>query len=550
VSADAHLGAALARIADGPPGVWISTRDDGAIAAAAATAPPGPLHGLLFAVKDNIDVAGMPTTAGCPAYAFTPVTSAPAVEALEAAGAVLAGKTNMDQFATGLVGTRSPYGIPESVVAPGIIAGGSSSGSAVAVAAGLVDVALGTDTAGSGRVPAAMNAIVGFKPTRALVSTDGVVPACRSLDCVSVFARTCELAWRTLGVLAGGAPAPRDAAADARAQASPRVGVPREQDMEWFGDGEAPALFAAALERLRAMGATLVPIDFTPFAETAGLLYGGPWVAERLAAVGGFVAANPDAVHPVVREVILAAGDRTAVDAYNGQYRLEELLAQAAVTWEAVDVLAMPTAAIAPTVDEALADPHGVQTRLGRYTNFVNLMNLCAVSLPAGRRSGGAPFGLQLVAPPYADGLLAALGARFESTAPEATVRLAVVGAHLAGQPLNHQLTRRGARLLTRTRTAAAYRLHALAGTVPPKPGLTRTADGDGAAIEVEVWELDTTAFGAFTAEVPPPLGIGTVVLDDGTSVKGFICEPAGLAGATDITRFGGWRAYLAAGPA
>jgi allophanate hydrolase len=473
------------------------------------------------------------------------------VAALEAAGAVLAGKTNMDQFATGLVGTRSPYGIPESVLAPGVIAGGSSSGSAVAVAAGLVDIALGTDTAGSGRVPAAMNGIVGFKPTRSMVSTDGVVPACRSLDCVSVFARTCELAWRTLGVLAAdAAPARRDAAADARAQASPRVGVPRDQDLEWFGDDEAPALFAQALERLRSMGATIVPVDFAPFAETAGLLYGGPWVAERLAAVGGFVAANPDAVHPVVREVILAAADRTAVDAYNGWYRLEQLLAQTAPTWEAVDVLAMPTASIAPTVEETLADPHGVQTRLGRYTNFVNLMNLCAVSLPAGRRSGGAPFGLQLVAPPFADGLLAALGTRFESTAPEATVRLAVVGAHLAGQPLNHQLTRRGARLLTRTRTAPAYRLHALAGTVPPKPGLARSTDGDGAAIEVEVWELDTAAFGAFTAEVPPPLGIGTVELEDGTSVKGFICEPAGLAGATDITRFGGWRAYLAAGPA
>ncbi|MFN8121270.1 MAG: allophanate hydrolase [Thermoleophilia bacterium] len=542
----AHLDDALRRIGAAPEGVWISRPPDDAVRAAAAAAPPGPLHGLLFAVKDNIDVAGMPTTAACPAYAFTPEADAPVVARLRAAGAVLAGKTNMDQFATGLVGTRSPYGIPESVAAPGVIAGGSSSGSAVAVAAGLVDVALGTDTAGSGRVPAAMNAIAGFKPTRALVSTAGVVPACRSLDCVSVFARTTDLAWRALGAMCTATrPALRDAVERARAQAAPRVAVPSGA-LEWFGDAEAAALFATALGRLEAAGATLVPVDVTPFLEAATLLYGGPWLAERLAAVGDFITAHPDEVHPVVREAILSASGRTAVDAYNGAYRLEALVEAAAPVWAAADVLALPTAAIAPTVEEALADPHGVQSRLGTYTNFVNLMDLCALSVPAGVRPGGAPFGLQLIAPAFGDALLAAVGSRFEATAPEATVRVAVVGAHLSGQPLNHQLTRRGGRLVAATRTAAEYRLHHLAGTVPPKPGLVRAPGGDGAAIEVEVWELDAAAFGAFTAEVPPPLGIGTVTLGDGGQVKGFICEPAALEGAEEITRFGGWRAYLA----
>ena len=539
------LDDALGRIAASPEGVWISRPGDDDISRAVAAAPDGPLHGLLVGVKDNIDVAGMPTTAGCPAYAYTPGADAPAVARLRAAGAVVAGKTNMDQFATGLVGTRSPYGIPESVVAPGIIAGGSSSGSAVAVAAGLVDIALGTDTAGSGRVPAAMNAIAGFKPTRALVPTAGVVPACRSLDCVSVFARTCDLAWRALGAMAGGArPALRDAVADARAQAAPRVGVPATA-LEWFGDAEAEALFTAALGRLETVGATLVPVDMAPFLEAATLLYGGPWVAERLAAVGEFIAAHPDEVHPVVRDVILAAADRTAVDAYTGRYRLDALIEAAAPVWEAVDMLALPTAAIAPTIDETLADPHGVQAKLGRYTNFVNLMDLCAVSLPAGARTGGAPFGIQLVAPAFGDALLAAVGTRFETTAPQATVRVAVVGAHLAGQPLNHQLVRRGGKLIAATHTAPGYRLFHLTGTVPPKPGLVRAADG-GAAIEVEVWELGVAEFGAFTAEVPPPLGIGNVTLADGSSVKGFMCEPGSLDGSDEITRFGGWRAYLA----
>jgi allophanate hydrolase len=540
----AHLADALGRIAAGNSAIWISRCTDEAITAEATAAPDGPLSGTLFAVKDNIDVAGMSTTAGCPAFAYSPDHSAPAVDHLRAAGATLVGKTNLDQFATGLVGTRSPYGSLESVLAPGIISGGSSSGSAVAVAAGLVDIALGTDTAGSGRVPAALNGIVGLKPTRGLVSTVGVVPACRSLDCVSVFARSCAEAELALASMLG--PDGRRGEA-APVLAAPRVGVPTSGQLEWFGDLEAATLFDAAVTRLKALGAQIVEVDLDPFLAAGRLLYGGPWVAERTAVIGEFVAAHADDVHPVVREVVLAGADRTAVDAYQGAYRLEELVEETTGTWEQIDVLALPTTAIAPTVAETLADPHRVHARLGTYTTFVNLMDLCAISIPAGiRPTNGAPFGLQLVAPAFSDTLLSGLGTRFEATAPQATVALAVVGAHLSGQPLNHQLTRRGARLLAATRTAPNYRLHHLADTVPPKPGLVRTDGNDGVAIDVEVWELTTAAFGAFTAEVPAPLGIGSVTLDDGTTVKGFICEPAGLTGARDISEFGGWRAYRA----
>ncbi len=540
----AHLANALGRIAQSNPAIWISRCPDDAVAAEAGRAD-GPLAGALVAVKDNIDVMGMPTTAGCPAFAYTPDHSAPAVDRLRAAGGVLVGKTNLDQFATGLVGTRSPYGALESVLAPGIISGGSSSGSAVAVAAGLVDIALGTDTAGSGRVPAALNGIVGLKPTRGLVSRDGVVPACRSLDCVSVFARTCADAALALACMCDSDSRP--GAVTSAVLAAPRVGVPAPGQLEWFGDIEAAALFDAAVARLRALGSSIVEVDLTPFLAAGRLLYEGPWIAERTAAIGEFVSAHPDDVHPVVREVVLAGANRTAVDAYRGAYRLEEFAEQAAGGWARMDVLALPTTAIAPTVEEALANPHGIHAQLGTYTTFVNLMDLCALSIPAGvRATSGAPFGLQLAAPAFSDVMLTGLGTRFEATAPQATVAVAVVGAHLSGQPLNHQLTRRGARLVAATHTAPTYRLHHLAGTVPPKPGLVRTNDGDGVAIEVEVWELTTAAFGAFTAEVPAPLGIGSVTLADGTVVKGFICEPAGLADARDISEFGGWRAYRA----
>ncbi len=525
--------------------IWITRVPADDLAAPAG----GALSGARLAVKDNIDVAGLPTTAGCPEYAFMPERSAPVVERLTAAGAVVVGKTVMDQFATGLTGTRAPTGPVGCAADPRYIAGGSSSGSAVAVATGEADLALGTDTAGSGRVPAAMNGIVGLKPTRGLISVDGVVPACLSIDCVSVFARTCAEARMALGV-ATEPPGPgvRDAGRGVRDDlvraAAPRVGVPAEGQLT-FGDEESPALFAAAVDRLRAMGARIVEIDLTPFRRAGELLYGGPWVAERLASVGDFIRTMPHAtLDPVVRQVILGAEGIDAVAAYRGRYALDALVAEAAPAWEDMDALLVPTIPFAPTIAEVQADPHGVNAALGTYTDFVNLMDLCALALPAGTRSTGVPFGVQLVAPAFGDALLCDIGARAEGR----SVRIAVVGAHLTGQPLNHQLTGRGGRLVAATRTSSDYRLHRLPGTVPPKPGLVRAPGPDAVAIEVEVWELDEAAFGSFVAEVPPPLAIGTVRLEGGDEVAGFVCEPAALEGARDISHHGGWRAFLAAG--
>lgn len=522
--------------------IWITE-----ITGDGAPAPGGPLAGVRLAVKDNIDVAGVPTTAGCPEFAVTPERHAPVVERLTAAGARVVGKTVMDQFATGLTGTRSPTGPVSCVADARYISGGSSSGSAVAVARGEADIALGTDTAGSGRVPAAMNGIVGLKPTRGLISVDGVVPACLSVDCVSIFARTCEEALLALSVAAeppgpgvrGGA---REARADLVSLAAPRIGVPAAGALT-FGDEESAELFGAAVARLGSLGARLVEIDLRPFREAGDLLYGGPWVAERLAAVGDFIREHPDAtLDPVVRAVIMGAEGIDAVAAYRGQYALDALVRAAAPEWERMDALVVPTVPSAPTIAEVEADPHGVNAALGTYTNFVNLMDLCALAVPAGTRANGVPFGVQLIAPAFSDALLCALGGRFAAR----TTRIAVVGAHLSGQPLNHQLTGRGARLVAATRTAADYRLHRLPGTVPPKPGLVRAPGPDAVAIEVEVWELGEAEFGSFVDEVPPPLAIGTVRLADGSDVAGFVCEPGALEGAEDISRHGGWRAFLA----
>jgi allophanate hydrolase len=568
----------FARIAvRGDDHVWIALRPEAEVVGEAlalvkrrAAGEVLPLFGVPFAVKDNLDVAGLPTTAACPAFAYTPVADAEVVRRLRAAGALVIGKTNLDQFATGLVGVRSPYGAPSSVFNSDYISGGSSSGSAVAVAAGLASFALGTDTAGSGRVPAAFNNLVGWKPTKGLLSTTGLVPACRSLDCVSVFALTCADAAEIAGVVAAydvadayARPAPPERPAFPRAF---RFGVPRPGQLEFFGDAEAACLFAGAVLRLQALGGVAVEIDFAPFRATADLLYSGPWVAERLAAITPFVDEHPDALHPITAKIIGGARRFDAADAFRAFYRLEELRRVVAPTWDKIDVLLLPTTPTIYTHAELAAEPVLANTRLGTYTNFVNLLDMCGVAVPSGFRSDGLPQGVTLLAPAFADAAVLALGGRLHAalggklggtSAPldparlppapvSPAIQLAVVGAHLSGQPLNHQLTSRGATLARSTRTAGDYRLFALANTRPPKPGLVREPGFAGEGIEVEVWSISPAAFGAFTSEVPAPLAIGNLVLADGTSVKGFVCEPAGLAGATDITVYGGWRAYLA----
>ena len=544
-----------------------------------------PLYGVPFAVKDNIDVAGHPTTAACPAYSYVAGETAHAVERLTRAGAILVGKTNMDQFATGLVGTRSPYGACVNPFDARYIAGGSSSGSALAVALGQVSFALGTDTAGSGRVPAGFCNVVGLKPTRGLVSTHGVVPACRSLDCVSIFAPTVEDAAAVFEIARGyDAEDPYSRRPVIPAQAGiqngfrldprlrggdVRIGIPRASDLEFFGDDQARRAFDRALDTLRALGADVVEIDYTPFAEVAGLLYEGPWLAERLAAIRPFFEASRDRVHPVVREIIAKGARFTAVDAFEAQYHLRRLARICDDTWKRIDMLLVPTAGTIYRVDEVLAKPFALNANLGYYTNFVNLLDLTAIAVPGAFREDGRPFGITLIAPAFGEAALAQWGARFHRAAAqqlgatpfplpaaraqaaasaETGVTLAVVGAHLSGMPLNHQLTSRGARLLEACSTAARYRLYALKGTQPPKPGLARAANGSGISVEVELWSVPFETFGSFVAEVPAPLAIGTVVLADGREVKGFVCEGYALEGARDISAFGGWRRFVTEG--
>ncbi|MCC7251538.1 allophanate hydrolase [Hyphomicrobium sp.] len=560
------------RIADaGERPVWI-TLVPKEMALEKAKRAQGPLAGIPFAVKDNIDVAGLPTTCACPDFAYVPERSATVVERLEAAGAILIGKTNLDQFATGLVGTRSPYGIPASVFDPDYISGGSSSGSAVAVASGLVSFALGTDTAGSGRVPAAFNNIVGLKPTKGLVSARGVVPACRTQDTVSVFALTISDAAAVTSIAAafdGEDVYARKAMRPFAVETPPaglRVGVPAD-GLEFFGDGEAERLYRMSVERLAERGARIVEIDFAPFRDAARLLYQGPWVAERLAAIRTFAEQRPEALHEVVGAIIRGADKLSAVETFEGMYRLAELTRSAEAQWQTMDAMLLPTTGTTYRISDVLADPIQLNSNLGTYTNFVNLMDLSALAVPAGFRPNGLPFGVTLIGPAFDDGRLAAIGDALHRTLPDqrlgATTRrldetpaatpstpggrvaVAVVGAHLTGQPLNSQLQERNARLVTTARTAPGYRFYALAGTTPAKPGLV--FDGEGAGgIEVEIWDMDERGFGSFVALIPPPLGIGTLKLADGSLVKGFLCEPHAVRDATDITAFGGWRAWLA----
>jgi allophanate hydrolase len=558
----AVIAAIFARIkAEGVAPVWIALADEAeAMRQAEAWDPSKPLSGIPFAVKDNIDVEGLPTTAGCPSFAYLPKRSAVVVSRLLEAGAILIGKTNMDQFATGLVGVRSPYGACSSVFDERYISGGSSSGSAVAVARGLCAFSLGTDTAGSGRVPAAFNDLVGLKPTRGVLSASGVVPACRSLDCVSIFATSTEDAAAVWQV----AHSSGDTDADSRAMpvgadAAPwlsdgwRFGVPREADLEFFGDPHTPALFQQAVERLTAMGGTPVTIDLAPFRQAAALLYSGPWVAERFAAVGDFLSKGPADADPTVAGIILSATKYSAADVYRALEQLESLKRQAAVEWSQMDVLLLPTAGTTYTRMAVAADPVGLNANLGYYTNFVNLMDLAAIAIPAGFTPRGLPFGVSLIAPAFSDRALLTLAGRVldepvqEPAVAPGCVALAVVGAHLSGQPLNFQLTDRGARLMTTCQTSSEYQLFALPGTTPLKPGLVRAPGFRGGGIEVEVWAMPEQHLGSFVAAIPPPLGIGSVQLATGEWVKGFICEPCAIDGAQDVTAFGGWRRYLAA---
>jgi allophanate hydrolase len=655
--------------------VWISLLSRERVLGFAAALGDGdpaslPLYGVPFAIKDNIDLENAPTTAGCPDYAYTPTSSAFVVRKLIAAGAVPIGKTNLDQFATGLVGTRSPYGATFNSFDPAYVSGGSSSGSAVAVATGLVSFALGTDTAGSGRVPAAFNNIVGMKPTCGALSKSGVVPACRSLDCVSIFALTADDVGRVLDVAAGFDPedcysrelvssgsatiastngsgsVPPAAAATERLAREPLpagdslagrsvsagatltsgggvrswragepflFGVPRPGQLEFFGDEAYARLFKESVRRLEALGGRCAEIDFGPFLAAARLLYEGPWVAERYCAVGEFLERRPQSVHPVTRQIISTGRDATAVDAFRSQYRLLELRRTTERTWREIDFLVTPTAGTIYRIDAVEADPIRLNSNLGYYTNFVNLLDLSAVAVPAGFRGDGLPFGITFTARAGADAhllslanmfqrakptTLGALSVAFPSAMPNSAVfeargaaaggagtaagessttagaggtttsskiaaaaslggapqafaldsgeriAVAVCGAHMEGLPLNHQLTSRGAVLLSRTRTASAYRFYALPGGPPHRPGLVRVSSG-GASIEVEVWSVPAAHFGSFVAGIPAPLGIGKVELETGEQVAGFMCESYATTNASDITALGGWRNYI-----
>jgi allophanate hydrolase len=561
--------------AAGDPGIFIALVDEQlALARARALGaydPQKPLWGAPFAIKDNIDFAGLPTTAGCADFAYTPDEDAFCVARLLAAGAIPIGKTNLDQFATGLVGVRSPYPIPRNAFDPSIVPGGSSSGSAVAVARGLVTFALGTDTAGSGRVPAGLNNLVGLKPTLGAISTRGVVPACRTLDCVSVFALTVSDAYAAFKEMAAfdvqdGFSRAVSTTPMGAAQPHIRIGVPDAQSLTFGGDDLARAAFDVARKDALASGATLVEIDMQPFYEVARLLYEGPRVAERYQGVRAFIESNPDAFHPVTRAIIEGAKRFSAADAYGALYRLADLKRAAAGVWKDLDAIMTPTYPRPRSIADLNADPIGPNSELGTYTNFVNLMDLCALAIPMPFRADGFPNSVTLIAPAGRDGQIASFGAALHaragvplgatgsaapaqsplaSCAQAGEIEVAVVGAHLSGMALNSELTSRGARFLRSCQTEPHYRLFALAGGPPRRPGLLRVASG-GAAIATEVWAVPEATFGSFVAGVPAPLGIGTTFLADGTRPKGFIVESIATVGAEDISGWGGWRAYCA----
>lgn len=546
------------------PAAFISLKDEEkALAEAAALDAAGPegkpLFGLPFAVKDNIDVAGLQTTAACPDFAHMAEKSAFVVERLEDAGAICIGKTNLDQFATGLVGVRSPYGVPKNALDPALIPGGSSSGSAVTVATGAVAFSLGTDTAGSGRIPAGLNGIVGLKPSVGLLSATGMVPACRTLDTISIFAVTVADAAEAAAVAqaydasdfmsrelppAGVSPMPPQIT----------VGVPLPGQRQFFGDSKSQKAYEADLETLASLGATIREIDFEPLHAVARLLYEGPWVAERYHAIREIIEERPDVLHPVTRKIIGGAQGITAVDTFDAIYKLQTMKRAVTPILAGLDCLAVPTVPAVYTVAQLEADPVQLNSNLGTYTNFVNLLDLAAISVPVGEREDGLPSSLTLIGAAGSDARLAGYAAALEAgartddavTVPAGHIAVAVVGAHLSGMPLNHELTSRNALFLQALSTTPDYRLFALPGTVPPKPGLLRVEKGKGEKIAVELWALSPEAFGTFVASIPAPLGIGTLTLEDGTSAKGFLVEAEAVKGAKDISAYGSWRSFMA----
>jgi allophanate hydrolase len=543
------------------PAIWITRVPDADVLARAkaleAEGPRGrPLWGLTVAVKDNIDVAGLPTTAACPGYARVPVESAPSVRRLSDAGALVLGKTNMDQFATGLVGVRSPYGIPRNVFSVRHVPGGSSSGSAVAVASGIVDFALGTDTAGSGRVPAAFGDIVGLKPTVGAISATGMVPACRSVDTISVFARTVDAALAVQRVAAGYDPADpySRVAPPGYLRRSPLPPVVR------IAVADVGALCDPDVTRLYQRAARLFPtetIDLTPYLDVARLLYDGPWVAERTAALRGILTTRPEIMHPVTRTIVQAGLTRMTADAFDAFHTLARVRRLASELFARCDAMLVPTAPFCPTLAEVDADPFGPNARLGTFTNFVNLCDLAAIAVPAGFGADGLPVGVTVIGPAWSEGRIAAIADHvhraltpgLEPPAPPDDLAadetaLFCIGAHMSGLPLNAQITGLGGRFVRAARTAAAYRLHALGN----RPGLVRPVgrDGRGGAITGEVWALPAAAIGPLLALVPPPLGFGTVELEDGPCL-GFLAEAQAIESAPDITVHGGWRAWLVA---
>jgi allophanate hydrolase len=570
--------AVFARITEvNDPGIFIHLADKRAVLEEAAKLgsfdPSKPLFGIPFAVKDNIDVTGMPTTAACPDYAYLPEKDATVVHLLKKAGALVIGKTNLDQFATGLVGVRSPYPIPKNAIDPKLVPGGSSSGSAVATAQGIVSFALGTDTAGSGRIPAGLNNIVGLKPSVGALSATGVIPACRTLDCVSIFALTVDDAWSVFSVAA------KYDESDAYSKSLPatgfgsappvlKIGVPAKQDLQFFGDTVMEAAYFDALSALGKLGHKLVEVPFGDFYKVANLLYEGAWVAERYAAVKDFFDTQEASFHPVTRKIYGGAKALSASDAFNGFYALQGLKKKLAPLIASVDLFCVPTAPTHYTRADLEAEPIRENSRLGTYTNFVNLLDMCGIAVPTGTRADGLPASVTLLAASGKDGLAATIARDLHASSKltlgatgwpqpaivepltdregDGLIDIVVVGAHLSGMPLNHELINLDGTFSRVAQTSDAYRLYALAGTVPPKPGMIRVDGGEGGMIEVEVWKLTPAAFGRFVAAIPTPLGIGTVKLSDGSCAKGFLAEPMALKGATDITDFGGWRAYFA----